>query len=151
MRPLFVPAVAMIRSKSRIPQARRGVATVELAVVLPAFIALVFGSIEVCQRLHVKQSALIAAYEACRVATRPISNTASVQSHCESLLTQQNVQGATIQIRNLTKAVNHLNTVETGDEIRIRITVPWADNTISQYVIGNTGATFQVQAFMLRE
>lgn len=130
---------------------RQGVATVELAIVLPAFIALVFGAIEICQRIHVKQSAVIAAYEACRVATRPISDTESVRSQCESLLAQQHVQGANIHIRNMTQGRNDLTGVATGDEIRVRLTVPWDGNTVSRYVIGDVSGSFQVQAFMLRE
>ena len=141
----------MIRPRDKNRKHRQGVATVELAFVLPAFIALVFGAIEICQRLHVKQSALVAAYEACRVATRPISDTAEVQAHCELLLTQQSVQWNSIQIRNMTQAKNDLDGIATGDEIRIRITVPWTQNTISNYVIGNSGGTFQVNAHMLRE
>ena len=141
----------MSRRKRRLTKGRRGVATVELAIVLPAFIAIVFGAIEICQRLHVKQSALIAAYEACRVASRPVSDTAAVRAHCEILLAQQNVKGATINIRNMDQAKNNLNGIRTGEEIRIRITVPWDENTISHYVIGDFGTTFQVQAFMLRE
>lgn len=113
--------------------------------------ALVFGSIEICQRLHVKQSALIAAYEACRVATRPISDTADVQTQAETLLTQQKVQKATVKIRNMTQGKNNLDDIATGDEIRIRIDVPWGDNTISHYVIGDSAGSFRVEAFMLRE
>ncbi len=143
--------IYMNRTKNRKRKDRRGVATVELAFVLPAFIALVFGSIEICQRLHVKQSAVIAAYEACRVATRQISTTTIVQNHAEQLLLQQNVQGATVTIRNMTQAKNNLDDIVTGDEIRIRVVVPWGDNTISHYVIGDSAGTFQIQAFMLRE
>lgn len=125
---------------------------------LPAFFALVFGSIEICQRLQVKQSALIAAYETCRVATRQISDTAAVETHAETLLTQQNVQGATVSIGYQKRGADPdddfeagLDNIETGDEIRIRIDVPWSSNTISNYVIGDQGGMFQVQAFMLRE
>jgi len=141
----------MIRPRDKNRKHRQGVATVELAFVLPAFIALVLGAIEICQRLHVKQSAVVAAYEACRVATRPISDTADVRTHCELLLTQQKVQWNSIQIRNMTQAKNNLDSIATGDEIRIRITVPWTQNTISNYVIGDSGGTFQVNAHMLRE
>lgn len=141
----------MIRPRDRNRKNRQGVATVELAFVLPAFIALVFGSIEICQRLHIKQSALVAAYEACRVATRPNSETAAVQTHCETLLTQQKVQWNSIQIRNMTQEKNNLDDIATGDEIRIRITVPWTQNTVSNYIIGDSGGTFQVNAHMLRE
>lgn len=141
----------MIRPRDKNRKNRQGVATVELAFVLPAFIALVFGSIEICQRLHIKQSALVAAYEACRVATRPNSETAAVQTHCETLLTQQKVQWNSIQIRNMTQEKNNLDDIATGDEIRIRITVPWTQNTVSNYIIGDSGGTFQVNAHMLRE
>lgn len=155
----------MNRTKNRKRKDRRGVATVELAFVLPAFIALVFGSIEICQRLHVKQSAVIAAYEACRVATRQISTTSAVQAHAEQLLLQQNVQGATVTIRNIGfrnmpepyvnppgyTPRNHLDDVETGHEIRIRVVVPWGANTISHYVIGDSAGSFEVEAWMLRE
>ena len=139
-------------------KARLGVATVELAIVLPVLMVLVFGAIEICQRLQVKQSALIAAYEACRVATRQISDAQSVQAHAETLLSQQNVKGATVTIGHQKRAAHSgdefeagLKDIETGDEIRIRIEVPWGRNTISNYVIGDSGGTFQVQAFMLRE
>ncbi len=145
-----------VQRKSR--KARLGTATVELAIMLPAFFALVFGSIEICQRLQVKQSALIAAYETCRVATRQISDTEAVQSHAETLLSQQNVQGATISIGHMKRSADPtsdyqtgLENIETGDEIRIRIDVPWSSNTISNYVIGDQGGAFQVQAFMIRE
>ncbi len=137
-------------AKNKDSKNRRGAATVELAFVLPVFIALVFGSIEICQRLHTKQSALIAAYESCRVATRPISDTNDVLTICQSMLTQQNVQGATIQVRNITQAKNNLDDVATGDELRVRISVSWAANTISHYVIDDQGS-FVVQAYMLRE
>lgn len=141
----------MRRARRRTRSVRYGVATVELAIVLPAFFALVFGSIEICQRLNVKQSALIAAYEACRVATRPISDTATVQSHAETLLTQQNVHEATVTVRNMTQGKNNIEGIATGDEIRIRVDVPWGDNTISHYVIGDSAGSFRVEAYMLRE
>ncbi|MEO8271631.1 MAG: TadE/TadG family type IV pilus assembly protein [Aureliella sp.] len=141
----------MRHTQRRTRSARRGTATVEMAIVLPVLIALVFGSIEICQRLHVKQSALIAAYEACRVATRPISDTADVQTHAETLLTQQDVKQATVSIRNMTQAKNNINNIVTGDEIRIRVDVPWGANTVSHYVIGDSAGSFRVEAFMLRE
>lgn len=148
----------MRRMQCKNRKARLGVATVELAFVLPVFIVLVFGSIEICQRLQVKQSALIAAYEGCRVATRQISDTQTVQTHTETLLEQQRVKGATVNIGHQKRSAEPdddfkagLENIETGDEIRIRIDVPWSSNTISNYVIGDQGGTFQVQAFMLRE
>ena len=129
---------------------RRGVAAVELAFVLPVMFILVFGSIELCQRVYTRQSTVIAAYEACRVATRKTSSTADVAAACESLLEQQGVSGATIQVRDMTRGQNHLDDIVTGDEIRVRITVPWEENVLSRYVVKVQG-TFRVNAHMLRE
>lgn len=149
----------MPRTKQNRKPNRAGVATVEMAIVLPVFIVLVFGSIEVCQRLHTKQSAIIAAYEACRVASRPIGDTATVQTQCETLLTQQGVVGATVTIvhrpydasdGSLGSNVSGLDGISTGDEIRVRVVVPWAENVVSRYVVSDQG-NFTVNAFMLRE
>ena len=129
---------------------RAGAAAVEMAFVIPVLFILVFGSIELCQRVYTKQSAVIAAYEACRVATRQTSDTAAVESACQTLLEEQGVEGASIQVRDMERGQNHLDDIETGDEIRVRITVPWGDNIISQYIVKNQG-NFQVNAHMLRE
>lgn len=137
-------------SKPQKASERRGAAVVELAFVLPVLIALVFGSIELCQRIYTRQSVVIAAYEACRVATRQTSTTESVRSACETLLEQQGIVGATIQIRDITNGQNNLDAIATGDEIRIRITANWSENVISRYVVQDQG-TFRVNAVMLRE
>lgn len=129
---------------------RKGVAAAELAFVLPVMFILVFGSIELCQRIYTRQSAVIAGYEACRVATRKTSNTADVTAACEALLAQQGVTGASIQVRDMTRGQNHLDDITTGDEIRVRITVPWEENVISRYVVKVQG-TFRINATMLRE
>ena len=97
-----------------------------------------------------RQSTVVAAYEGARHAARQTSTTASVVAKCEELLAQHAVVGATIQVRDITHGVNNLDSIETGDEFRIRITVPWGQNSVSRYVIPDQG-TFRVDAFMLRE
>ncbi len=138
------------RLRPRHDELRPGAAVVELAFVLPVLIALVFGSIELCQRIYTRQSVVIAAYESCRVATRRTSDTDTVRTACETLLEQQGITGATIQIRDLTHGQNNLNDITTGDEIRVRITANWSENVISRYVVQDQG-TFRVDAVMLRE
>lgn len=129
---------------------RNGAAVVELAIVLPVLLILVFGTLEICQRLYVKQSTVIACYEACRVATRQNNDTAAVQTSLESLLTQYGITWKNIQIRDLTNAQNNLDAIETGDEIRVRVTVEWAPNVITRHVIADQGE-FITKAHMLRE
>ena len=45
---------------------RSGVATVELAFVLPALIALTIGTMDICSMMFLKESAVLAAYEGAR-------------------------------------------------------------------------------------
>lgn len=129
---------------------RAGAATVELAIVMPVFLLLAFGSVEICQRIFIRQSVVIAAYETARHAARQTSTTQSVTAKCVELLAQQNVAGATVQVRDISHGVNHLNSIATGDEFRIRVTVPWGENSVSRFVIPDQGS-FTVDAFMLRE
>lgn len=124
---------------------RSGVATVELAVVLPILLVLVFGTIEVCQRIFLRQSAVIVAYEGARLAARGISSNAEVTARCQQLLTSRRVRNATVT----TVPANFMQS-PTGTEIRITITVPWADNSPSKVVVPNQGS-MTVSAFMLRE
>ncbi len=53
---------------------RRGIATVEFAVIFPILLVMVLGTLEICQRLFSYQSATIAAYEGIRLAARSTSN-----------------------------------------------------------------------------
>lgn len=129
---------------------REGAAIVELACVLPVMLILIFGSIEVCQRVYLRQSVVISAYEACRVATRQTSDTQTVKDTLQQLLEQQNIDYRSIQVRDISRSQNNLDDIETGDEIRIRVIVDWAPNVISRYVIADQGR-FTVFAHMLRE
>ncbi len=129
---------------------RPGAATVELAIILPVFVIMIFGSLEVCQRLFTRQAVVIAAYESARTATRRNCNSDTVADKCRSLLEQSGIKGATVQVRDVARSLNHLKLVETGDEIRVRIKVPWMPNSISRFVVRNQGE-FEVNAVMLRE
>lgn len=132
------------------PVDRQGAAVVELAIVLPIVFMLLFGTIEICQRLYLKQSVTIAAYEAARVAARQTSDTETVLSAAELLLEQQGIVGGIVRVRDMTRGSNHIDDVETGDEIRVRIRAAWANNVISRFVVADQGG-FRVDAVMLRE
>lgn len=124
---------------------RDGVAAVEFAIVLPILLILVLGSVELCQRLYLRQSTTIAAYEGVRVAARKTSAAADVTKRCNSLLADRKITGATVIVtpadfKNLT----------TGATINVQIKVPWAANTVSRFVLKDTG-NIVVNATMLRE
>ena len=123
----------------------RGVASVELAFVLPVMLILVLGTIEVCQRIFLRQSAVIVAYEGARTAVRSTSSNVDVSTRCLSMLTQRNVKGAVVTV---TPA--DLLSQPSGTQIRVRVEVPWASNSPTRFVLQDQG-TISVDAYMLRE
>ncbi|MEO8494398.1 MAG: TadE family protein [Planctomycetota bacterium] len=78
--------------------ARRGVAAVEFAVILPVLLLLVLGTVEATSMIYLKQSIQIAAYEGARVALVPGSNKNNVIGACNQILKDRNVQGATVTV-----------------------------------------------------
>jgi Flp pilus assembly protein TadG len=131
--------------KSRNALRRNGAATVELTVVLPVMLTLVLGTIEVCHRIFLRQTSVIVAYEGCRLAARSTSSTEDVVSRCEQMLSQRRVVGGQVTVipASLLEQVP-------GTPIQVRITIPWASNTPTRFVLQDQG-TVSVDAFMLRE
>ena len=138
----------LMMKTNRIPHAERhrsGIASVELAFVLPVLLILVLGTIEVCQRVFLRQSAVIVAYETARLAVRSTSTDADVLLRCQTMLTQRRVNGGVITI---TPA--NLPAQPTGTQIRIHIEIPWANNSPTRFVLNDQGSV-SVDAYMLRE
>jgi Flp pilus assembly protein TadG len=130
---------------ARTCSSRKGIATVEFAVILPILLTLVLGSIEVCQRLFIRQSATIAAYEGIRLAARKTSTPAEVIARCNQLLSDRRITGAQI---NLTPS--DFEGLITGSEIKLELKIPWSANTPTRFVLQDQGFV-GVNAVMLRE
>ncbi|MFO0924034.1 MAG: TadE family protein [Pirellulales bacterium] len=124
---------------------RKGVAAVELAFVLPVLLVLVFGTIEICQRIFLRQSLVIAAYEGARLGARRNTTNAQVIDRCNTILQQRNVRGGSVTV---TPA--NILSIATGEAITISVTAPWASNSPTRFVISDQG-NLSVQAVMLRE
>lgn len=124
---------------------RQGIATVELALVLPVMLVLVLGTIEVCQRIFLRQSSLLVAYEGARLAARSITSSEDVINRCSEMLTQRRVVGGTVEV-----IPENLLALAPGDLFTIRVTVPWASNSPTRFVLKDQG-TVSVDVHMLRE
>ena len=124
---------------------RSGLASVELAIVLPVMLILVLGTIEVCQRIFLRQSAVIVAYEAARLAARSTSSNLEVATRCETMLIQRRVNGAVVTV-----TPSDLLAQPPGTQVRVRVEVPWASNSPTRFVLQDQG-TIAVDAYMLRE
>lgn len=124
---------------------RTAAATVELALMLPLMLLVVFGSLEVCQRLMLRQTATVAAYETARLAARRGASANRALDRGQSILAGRQVVNGLITINPA-----DMSQVATGDPLLITVTVPIAGNTNIHYVLPNTGSV-TVSATMLRE
>ncbi|TWU41235.1 TadE-like protein [Novipirellula aureliae] len=80
------------RAKNRrLRRHRRGAAAVEFAVCLPILVILVFGSIEACSFIFLKQSLSVAAYEGAREAALSNSTTSAASTRSQQILDSRGV------------------------------------------------------------
>jgi Flp pilus assembly protein TadG len=114
---------------------QHGAAVVELAIVLPIFVLIVFGTIEACSMLYLTQSLHIAAYEAARVSLIPQSTTTQVHEAAEQILENRKVQSATIQISPTNYA-----SLSIGSPIRVTVSAPSDANSpiVGMFFTGKT-------------
>jgi Flp pilus assembly protein TadG len=139
------------RSRSRRELGRRGAAAVELALVLPFLITLVFGMLEYNAAVMLKTRMVSAAYEAARMATRPTTSaktaatTAEVQSYCESLLGELHVNGAAVTV---TPA--NLGSAAPQTLVTVSITAPFGANSPTCILLSPTG-TYSASASLVVE
>ena len=119
-------------------------AVVELAVCLPAIVLLVLGSIEACSMVFVKQGLHIAAYEGIRRGILYDGTEDLVKTRCQQILDERQIKGATIE---LTPA--QPETLEQGNELTVRITVPVQDNSLMR--LSFFDGQLEAEATMVKE
>jgi hypothetical protein len=137
--------VSRKRNQTASNDPRRGVAVVELAIVLPVILIMVLGTIEVCQRVFLRQTATIVAYEGARLASRRSTTRSDVLIRCDELLSERRCVGGTVTV-----TPENLIDVETGQIVTINVAIPWAGNAPTRFVLVDN-AIVQVEAHMLRE
>ncbi|MEM9658800.1 MAG: TadE family protein [Planctomycetota bacterium] len=79
--------------------ARRGLAVAELAVCLPVITLVVFGSIQACNLIYLRQALTSAAYEGTMEVAKPNATNLSVAARVQQVLDARGVVESTIQIR----------------------------------------------------
>lgn len=139
------PSRRIRRTKRSRPSGRRGVATVELAIILPVLLLLIFGTLEICQRLILRQAAVVTAYESARLAARRSSSADQVVARGEAIMTSRRVTGGRVEL-----VPANLTGVPTGTELEVIVTIPVDGNTAISYVLPGTDE-ISVIATMLRE
>jgi Flp pilus assembly protein TadG len=122
----------------------RGTAVAELAVCLPAIVALVFGAVECCSMIFVKQSLHVASYEAIRAAVKHDATNVEVLDRCNQVLAERNVNGATIELNPTDVAA-----VSRGTDIEVKVSAPCEANSIARLNIFS--GTLEAETIMIKE
>lgn len=135
----------MFAKRRRVRKRRKGAAIVELAVCLPVMTLLVFGTLELCELMFLKQSMSVASYEAARLAARKDSTSAMVIGRCESILADRRVDGATV-----TLDPGDITGLPRGTAIQVNIRAPLQANNTTALVL-NQGLEVRQSTTMLRE
>ncbi len=131
--------------RSRRFRRRRAIATVELALVLPVMLIIVFGTLEICQRLMIRQTAAVAAYETARLAARRTTTMAQARARGEQIMTDRRINGGVVDI-----TPNQLALLPAGSEVQVTVRIPVSGNTTVNYLLPTTGEV-RIVTTMLRE
>ena len=107
----------------RLPSRRAGASTVEMAMIAPILILLVFGVMQFAMGYMVHHLIQDAARQGCRVAIGYGKSNTDVLSKINTLLAAENVTGATTTIQ-VNSASANVASAASGDEITVVITVP---------------------------
>ncbi len=102
-----------------------GAAAVEFAVVSPVLVLLLFGTIEACRIIYLRQTLTIAAYEATRIALVPKSTSGQVIAAANNILTDRGVKDAVVTITPST-----FSTAPIQSFIEVRVTAPANSNSL---------------------
>ncbi len=130
----------------------RGVAMMELAIVLPILLLLLVGILELGRVVMINQIATNAVREASRVAIVPGSTDATVLSICNTYLDRGGISstGRSVQILNSGGSPSSLTSIRSKETITVRAIIPFSENTwgFSQ-ILG--GRSFTSASTMRRE
>ena len=119
---------------------RSGAALAEFAILLPLLLVLVFGAIEACTMIFLKQTLTVAAYEGARIAVDKGATTSASTAAAQQVLDDRSVVNGTIATIPAS-----IESAVAGDEITITVTAPCNSNTVLQgWFFNNSNLTGQV-------
>ena len=111
----------------RRPRARRAVAAVEFAVVLPLIALLVTGTFEVGRAIMVRQALNDAARKGCRTGILPGQANAAITGDVNDVLTENSIapSDATVAIQVNGQTVD-ARTAQQKDQLSVKVSLPYA-------------------------
>lgn len=137
---------------NRRKKTRRGVAMLEMAIVLPILLLLLLGILELGRVVMIYQIATNATREAARRAIVPGATDSTVLSTCNTYLDRGGISstGRSVQILNAGGSSSSLATIRSKETVTVRAVIPFSENTwgFSQ-ILG--GRSFTSTSTMRRE
>ena len=124
---------------------RRGVAVVELAICMPILALILLATIEACVMLQLQHNLAVTAYEGARIGIMPGTDATAVQTQCEMLLDDRNVNNYTI-----TMTPSDPSSMSVGDALTVNIQADCDANTFLAAMFFE-GKTLSESVVMLAE
>ena len=124
--------------------ARKGTATVELAVCLPMLFLIIFGGIEAANSIFLKQGLTIAAYESAKMATTVGYTVNDAIARGDEILEARGFNEAQVTIDPTLAALEH------GTPVTVTVTAPANANSISPQIAIAGDASISAQVVMIR-
>lgn len=131
---------------------RRGVAMVEMAIVLPLLLLLLVGIMEMGRVVMIYQILTNATREGARLAVVPGTSDATVLNACNTYLDRGGISasGRVVQILNGGGTSSSLSSIAALQPVTVRVQVPFSENTWGfAQIMG--GRTFTSTVTMRRE
>ena len=123
-----------IRKSAR--YARRGIAVVELSVLLPVITFLVLGSIQTANLIYLKQSITAIAHMGALAASRPNVDESEIVSRMQDMLDARSLQANAVTVGYGATAYAD---IDPGERFEVIISVDIQENTILHQVIPVSG------------
>lgn len=104
---------------------RKGMAVVELAIIVPVLVFLTLGMIEVARGLMVKETLSNAARKGCRTGILPSGTTSSITADVNQVLSDNNIKTSYATVTVMVNGqVADAGTAVQHDKISVKVSVP---------------------------
>ena len=113
------------QSETTVSSDRRGAVAVEMAVVLPVLLLLIFGIIESCNLIFLKQSLTVASYEGVRASIAQGNTSVVVNERANQILNDRKIKSATLTI-----TPSNFTVAPYGSYIAVEVSAPYSANSI---------------------
>lgn len=109
---------------------RRGVATIEAAVILPIMFLIISATVEISTAIYMKESLKVAAYEGARNAINRDATNVSVRNRVENALNSRNINLGGISLNTACTITPAADSADKLEPITVTVTAPTANNLI---------------------